>query len=104
MEPVLLYITAQDKQQATTLARALLDARLIACANIVDGAASLYRWEGRIETAAECVIFMKSVRRHVQAIVDKVTQLHSYACPCVVAMPIVQGHQPFLDWVAQETA
>lgn len=103
MEPVLLYITAQDKTQATTLARALLEARLIACANIIDGAASLYRWEGRIETAPECVLMMKSTRGRAQAIIDKVTQLHSYACPCVVAVPIVAGNQPFLDWITQET-
>src|SRR5690348_13012442 len=91
MQHVLLYITARDKPEATTIARNLLEARLIACANIIDGATSLYRWEGKIETAGECVLIMKSEQRHVQAIIGRVKQLHSYECPCIVAMPIVQG-------------
>ncbi len=48
MKHALLYITAGSAQEAASIARALLDARLIACANIIDGAKSLYRWEGKI--------------------------------------------------------
>lgn len=102
MGPVIVYITAKDKRQATTLARALLEAQLIACANLFD-IHSLYRWEGKIEENGECAIIAKSLSRHVPEIIDTVKTLHSYACPCVVSFPITNGHPPFLEWMIQAT-
>jgi len=103
MDPVILYLTAKDKAQAVALTKALLEARLIACANIME-AHSLYRWKGAIEEAAECVIIAKSMRGKVAAISETVRTLHSYECPCVVALPITDGNPDFLKWIAEETA
>jgi len=103
MEPVLVYITAQDKQEAEKLARALLEARLAACANILTGVTSLYWWQGAVQESAECVVVAKSVKSRVQSIIDKVKSMHSYSCPCVVALPIQAGYHEFLDWIVQET-
>jgi len=102
MDAVLLYITTQDKEQASTIARALLDMKLIACANIFEHITSLYRWQGNIEQTTECVIIAKSVRARMQAITDQVKALHAYECPCIAAVPI-EGYPPFLEWITRET-
>jgi periplasmic divalent cation tolerance protein len=100
---LLLYVTAPSRGVAMVLARSLLEERLIACANVIDGAASLYWWEGKIEEAAEALMIGKTTSRLVSKVVAKVKELHDYSCPCVVALPIVGGNPDFLLWVRAET-
>lgn len=104
MKHALLYITAGSAQEAASIARELLDARLIACANIIDGAKSLYRWEGKIAEESEVVLIAKTRGDLVEKVIDRVRQLHSYDCPCIVAVEIVAGNPAFLDWIDGETA
>ncbi len=104
MKPVLLYITAADKLQAVNLARALLEARLVACANVLPGVTSLYHWEGKLTEAEECVLIAKSTADRVREVAAMVAELHTYDTPCVVAVPIEGGAAEFLAWVERETA
>lgn len=104
MKQALLYITAGSAEEAASIARDLLDARLIACANIIDGAKSLYRWEGKVEEGKEAVMIAKTRDDLVEKVIDRVRELHSYDCPCIVAVAIVAGNPAFLDWIDEETA
>ena len=104
MKHAFLYITVGGTEEAASIARVLLDARLIACANIIDGAKSLYRWEGKIAEEKEVVMIAKTREDFVGKVIDRVRQLHSYDCPCIVALPIVAGNPAFLDWIDEETA
>jgi periplasmic divalent cation tolerance protein len=104
MDPMLVLVTASDADEAARLARALVDERLAACVNIVPGLRSLYRWQGRVEDAPEVLLLVKSVRPRLAAIVARVRALHSYSVPEVVAVPIVGGSEPYLAWLAAETA
>ncbi len=104
MKQAFLYVTVGSTEEAVSIARDLLDARLIACANIIDGATSLYRWEGRIEEEKEAVMIAKTREDLVEKVIDRVRELHSYDCPCIVALPIVAGNPAFLDWIDEETA
>jgi periplasmic divalent cation tolerance protein len=99
----LIYVTTASADQAKGIARALLDQRLVACANILDGATSLYWWDGAIQEDAETVLIMKTRRDLADPVKDKVLELHDYACPCVVVVPIADGNPAFLDWIAQQT-
>jgi periplasmic divalent cation tolerance protein len=99
-----LYITAPSCQTAETIARILVEERLAACVNIIAGARSIYCWEGKVETANEVVLIAKGRSDLFKQIEKRVRELHSYECPCIVAWPIVAGHQPYLDWLAQETS
>jgi uncharacterized protein involved in tolerance to divalent cations len=65
---------------------------------------SIYRWQGKIETATEVVLIAKSRAALFEEIEKRITELHPYDCPCLVAWPIEAGHQPYLDWLGQETA
>jgi periplasmic divalent cation tolerance protein len=99
-----VLVTASDADEAARLARTLVDERLAACVNIVPGLRSLYRWRGRVEDAPEVLLLVKSVRPRLEALVARVRALHSYSVPEVVAIPIVGGAEPYLQWLATETA
>lgn len=94
-----VHITASSIQEAEAIARALVEAQLAACANIISGVASIYRWEGKIEQSDEVLLILKTRASLFDKITHKVKDLHSYSCPCIVAMPIEQGYAPYLDWL-----
>jgi periplasmic divalent cation tolerance protein len=99
-----IYITAPSVDVADALGRALVEERLAACVNIIPEMRSIYRWAGGIETAAEIVLIAKSRAALFKEIEERVRVLHPYDCPCLVAWPLEAGHQPYLDWIAKETA
>ena len=100
---VSVYITVPSRDMAERIARALVEEQLAACVNIVPGVRSLYRWKGRVETANEVVLIAKTRKASFDALEKRVKELHSYEVPCIVALPIEAGHQPYLDWIEKET-
>ncbi len=102
MEPVLLYITAPNREEAISLSHMLVSERLVACASVVDHATSLYWWQGALEQTPESIIIAKSVMPLLERITARVKELHSYQCPCVTAIPIVGGSPEYLEWLAKE--
>jgi periplasmic divalent cation tolerance protein len=103
-DAVLVYVTVGDSDAALSIARALVDERLAASANIIGGVHSIYRWQGAVEAADEAVLVLKTRRAHLEALTARVRALHAYDCPCVVALPIVGGNPAYLDWIAAETS
>ena len=99
-----VYVTTESKKEARTIARTLLEERLIACANIIESMQSLYWWEGKIEDSDEAVLIVKTRATHLSALTARVKDLHSYDCPCIVALPITDGSTDYLSWLARETA
>ena len=98
-----VYITASNSDEARNIGKELVAKRLAACVNIIDKIHSIYWWEGKVHEEQEVVMIAKTKESLVQTLIEKVTSLHSYACPCIVSLPIVRGHDPFLEWVAKET-
>ncbi len=103
MEHSLIYITAASRDEAVMLGRSLVEARLVACANVIDGAISIYWWEGAVQEEREALLVAKTVSGNADAVIAKVKELHSYSCPCVVAMPIAAGNAAYLEWIERET-
>lgn len=99
MRYILVYITAGDREEALRLAEALVGARLAACANILGAAHSIYWWEGKVERGEETVLVLKSRRDKFAELLREARRLHSYATPCIVALPIVDGNPDYLDWI-----
>jgi len=97
------YITAPSAEEAGRIGAALVERRLAACANILPGMRSIYRWEGRIETAEEAVLIAKTTVEREAALIDAVIALHPHDEPCVVLLPAAGGARGFLDWIAAET-
>jgi periplasmic divalent cation tolerance protein len=99
----LCYVTAGSPEEARSLGRTLVAERLAACANILDGMTSLYWWQGELAQAEETVVILKTRSELVPALTERVKQLHSYECPCVVALPISDGNSDYLGWIESET-
>lgn len=102
-DPVILYITVQNREEGIKIGRTLVDENLAACANVFDGLTSIFRWEGAVQEDGEALLVAKTDRTLVDAATDLVKLEHSYDCPCVVAIPIVGGNQQFIDWIGEET-
>lgn len=98
------YLTCASEGEALRIGRAVVEARLAACANLVPGLVSIYHWQGRIETGRECGLVLKTRADLVEALVDRVRSMHSYSVPCVVALPILAGNPDYLAWLAAETS
>lgn len=104
MAAVFAYVTAKDRDEALRIGRALVDSRLAACVNVLDGMRSVYRWEGRVEEASEAVLLVKTDAARTEAVVAAIKSLHSYACPCVAVWPLTGGNPEYLDWIRRESA
>ena len=96
----MVLVTASSKQEAETLAEKLLEAKLIACANVLGPVSSHFHWEGKIERAEEYLVLMKSRSNLFGALEEKVRSLHSYEVPEVLALPVAAGSKPYLDWLS----
>jgi periplasmic divalent cation tolerance protein len=91
--------TSPDERTARELAQGLVAARLAACVNIVPGLVSLYPWEGRIETAEECLLIIKTRRSGFEDVRDYLRANHPYELPEIIAIPIVAGLPEYLAWI-----
>lgn len=103
MKTMLIYMTAGNRKEAEKIGGALVEERLAACVNILGPIRSLYWWEGQVQKGQEVAFIAKTRATKVKALIARVKALHSYECPCVVALPIEQGFPPFLQWIADET-
>ena len=97
-----IYMTAADKYEARKIGKELVASRLAACVNIFDRVNSIYMWQEELQDDTETAMIAKTTAERVPALIEKVMELHSYDCPCIVSLPVTDGYQPFLDWVAGE--
>lgn len=100
---MLIYVTAPNRDEALALGRTLVEERLAACANLLGPITSVYWWEGRVNQDDEVALILKTRADRADALIARARELHSYSCPCVVALPIVAGNPAFLDWIGAET-
>ena len=100
---IFVYVTCASREEARLIARALVDERLVACANLRPHE-SIYRWNGAVESAEEWGLVLKTTAAAWERVASRVNALHSYKCPCIVALPVAAGHAPFLDWIRGEVS
>jgi periplasmic divalent cation tolerance protein len=102
MEINMIYITAGSKDEAVMIGKALINARLAACVNIIENMYSMYIWDEILQDANEIILIAKTTKERVPDLIEKVNALHSYKCPCIVSLPVSDGNPAFLKWVADE--
>lgn len=98
-----IYVTAPSHELARRIGRAVVEERLAACANLLGAIESVYWWEGNLESGNEVALVVKTAEDRVDALIQRLVELHPYDCPCIISLPIEQGHPPFLDWIHAET-
>ena len=96
---VMAYVTAKDKQEALALGRTLVEKKLAACTNVWDGMTSCYWWEGKVDTAQEAVLLIKTREDKVEALLNVVKAVHSYSVPCVLTWSVEKGNPDYLKWL-----
>ncbi|MDX1907379.1 MAG: divalent-cation tolerance protein CutA [Bacteroidia bacterium] len=94
-----VYVTCPDKTLALQLGHTAVSERLAACANILEGMTSVYAWEGRIVEDQETVLLLKTTADQAPALVRRLADLHTYATPCILTLPVLDGHPPYLQWL-----
>lgn len=100
-DPIVVFLTAANGEEATRLADLLIGAHLAACVQILPEMESVYRWQGQIERQSEILLIVKTTRGKFAELEREVRALHSYETPEIVAIPIVTGSQPYLDWLSE---
>ena len=102
MRPIFVYVACKNDEEASALGKTLVSEQLAACANIIPGMRSIYMWKGELSEDQETVLVLKSHMALFEEMKQRVSELHSYEVPGLVAMPIVDGYLPYLEWMAGE--
>jgi len=96
---IIIFITAADKKEASKIAEGLIKKRLAACVNIAGNIKSLFRWKGKIDKAQEVLLMVKSKKTNFKKICRFVKSVHSYQVPEIIAIPVIAGDKPYLEWI-----
>ncbi len=100
-EKIVVLVTCGSVEEARKIGHALVEERLAACVNVVQAPVeSIYRWKGRVDTATEFLMIIKSSRERFSALEERLRKLHSYEIPEIIALPIEKGSSDYLAWLA----
>jgi periplasmic divalent cation tolerance protein len=97
-----VLVTCGTRAEARKIARLVVEARLAACANLVGAPVeSLYRWKGKVESAKEFLLLIKTTRARFPALREAILRAHSYDVPEIIALPVAAGSKRYLEWIAE---
>ena len=96
---IVVLVTAPDADTAASIARTLVEEKLAACGNVLPGVRSIYRWKGEVQDGTEALLVLKTAKMRFKEVVDRVRAIHPYEVPEVIALPIADGLDLYLDWV-----
>lgn len=97
--PIIVTTTTPDRPLAEKIARALVERRLAACAQIIESIRSVYWWEGAVQEETESALIIKTTADHVEGIGALLREMHPYQVPELVALPVSDGSPAYLGWV-----
>ncbi|BDA77753.1 divalent ion tolerance protein [Leptospira kobayashii] len=94
-----VYVTVGNLEEASLIAKKVVEEKLAACANILPQMTSFYFWEGKLQEDKEVVLIFKTNESKLESLILRIKELHSYEVPCIVALPIESGNPDYLDWL-----
>ena len=103
MKGLIVYITVPDRKTAERISRCLVEESLAACVTTLSRGFSRYRWKGKVESASEILMMVKTVPSRFAALMKRVKGLHPYEVPEIIALPISRGNPDYLAWLAEST-
>jgi periplasmic divalent cation tolerance protein len=96
---IIILITAGSEEEAHKIAKLVVNQKKAACVNIVPRVNSLFRWKGKIDSARESLLLVKTRASLLSEIVSLVKEVHSYEVPEIIALPIIGGSEEYLKWL-----
>ena len=103
-DKLLVLTTTGSEEEAKKIAHALVEGRLAACVNIVPKIQSVHRWKGKVESAEEFLLVVKTVRSREDQVLSTIRELHSYELPECIVIEVDGGSKEYLQWVEQSVA
>jgi periplasmic divalent cation tolerance protein len=103
MSVISVYAVFADAEEAERIGRIVVEERLAACVNILGPCRSIYRWQGKVETAGEAPAIFKTHHWNSDDLIERIAELHSYDVPCIVIWPIDKIMRKYADWVEDNT-
>lgn len=100
---VVVLSTAPKEDEALSIARSLVEEKLVACVNVIPGVRSIYSWEGKVQDDAELLLVVKTTPQNSERVVQRIQELHSYTCPEAIVLPIAGGSTAYLSWLGEVT-
>ena len=101
---VVVMVTTSNQDEAAKIAEHVVRSRLAACASTVPTVRSTYWWEGKIVNDQESLVLIKTTSDKYPSLQENIQTLHSYKVPEIIAIPVVEGLPPYLEWVNRETS
>lgn len=102
-DTVVILVTAPSIDEARKIGNALVEERLIACANIIPQVESIFYWQDKVCNEKEALMVIKTRKKLIEKIIKRVKALHSYTVPEVIALPIIKGSKDYIKWVKEVT-
>src|SRR5580658_2168369 len=103
-DKIVVLSTCASPEEAERIARALVEKRLAACVNVLPAVRSIYRWKDAIEDQQETLLVIKSSRGLFDALRAQIEKMHSYEVPEIIALPMVDGAEAYLEWMGRALA
>lgn len=101
-DKVIVFSTCSSTEEANRIARGLVEERLAACVNVVNGVRSIYQWQGSVHEGEEVMLVVKSRRDLLGRLQERLANMHSYEVPEAIAIPVVDGLPAYLEWLERE--
>jgi len=101
---VVVLVTTASYEEAEKIGRIIVESRLAACANVLNGMRSIFRWDNKINVENECLMIIKTTLQRYSELEAVIRQHHSYSVPEIIALPVVAGSAPYLNWIRSETS
>lgn len=98
-----ILVTAENQEEAVRIGKEMVSAKLAACANIIPGVQSIYRWKGKVVKAQEALLILKSTQLRYRALEKAIKAMHTYETPEIIALPVKIGLDRYMGWVCSET-
>lgn len=102
-DKIVVITSCETNEQAEAIAEALVSSRLAACVQVLPGMQSTYRWKGAVERSSELLLLIKTRRDLSEKLQRELERLHPYDLPEIIALPVVDGLDRYLDWVDEQT-
>lgn len=102
-EVFVILVTVANQEEAVRIGEGVVKAKLAACANVVPGIQSIYRWKGKVVKAQEALLILKSTKPRYSELEKTIKTMHTYETPEIIALPVKEGLDRYLGWVRNET-